>query len=154
MNDPNSSWFIGFDWFLHASAAFLSYFENFLKFKMVDLISWGDPTLHNDSVISSLLLYFSFKKLNDANSSSFIRFDWTLRDSALLFSYIENLFKFKSGGPNLLGGTNSGEWVNKLVPPSKSWTTQIFRHSLDLIEFYKIQQYFSHILKIPSNSRG
>ena len=64
------------------------------------------------------LLFFSFKKLNDANSSSFIRFDWILHDSAVLFSYFENFLKFKRGGPSFLGETNSAERLNYLILPS------------------------------------
>ena len=76
LNDLNSSSFIRFDWILHESAELLSYFQNFLKFKRRDLISWREPTLLNRWIIWFPLLYFSFKKLNDLSSSSFVRFDW------------------------------------------------------------------------------
>ena len=117
LNDANSSSFIRFDWILHDSAVLFSYFENFLKFKRGDLISWGKPILQNGWIIWSSLLYFSFKKLNYPNSSSFIRFDWILHDSAVLFWYLENFHKFKKGDLIYWGGINYADWLNYLVPP-------------------------------------
>ena len=82
-----------------------------------DLISWGKPILQNGWTIWSSLLYFSFKKLNYPNSSSFIRFDWILHDSAVLFWYFENFHKFKKGDLIYWGGINYAEWLNYLVLP-------------------------------------
>ena len=62
------------------------------------------------------LLYFNFKNLRDPNSSSSSTFQCILHDSEVLFSFFSNFLKLKTGGPNFLGGTNSAEWLNYLVP--------------------------------------
>ena len=79
---------------------FTSTFLNRLKFpqnKEGDLISWGEPILQNSGITWSPLLYFNFRNLEDANSSSFIRFQWVLRDSAVLSSVFWNFLQLKRG---------------------------------------------------------
>ena len=139
------------------------YFSHILKISSnlrgVDLICWGEPILENVWIIGSHLLYFCFQKLNDPNFSSFIRFDWILHDSALLFSSFENSLKFKRGNLICWGGEPILQkgwiiWSSCCILVIKSWTTQILGNWLDLIGFYVIQHYFSHIVKISSNSKG
>ena len=116
--DPNSLSFIRFQWVLHDSAVLFSVFWNFLKLKRRDIISWGEPILQNGWIIWSPLLYFNFRSLKDPNSLSFVRFQWILHDSAVLFSGFWKFIKVRRGGPNFFGGTNSAERLNYLVPPS------------------------------------
>ena len=153
----NSSSFIRLDWILRDSAVLFSDFEDLLKFKRGDLISRGQPIQQNGWIIWSPLLCFSFRKLNDPNSLSFIRLDWSLHAWAVFFLYFADFLKFKKG--NLISWGNQFFRMPELFGPPfctsvlKSWTTQILLHSLDYIGFYMIQQYFCHILKIFSNSR-
>ena len=86
LNDLSSSLFIRFDWILHDSAVLFSYFKNLLKFRRRDRISWGNQFCRTAELFGSPF-YFSLKKLNDLNSLSFIRFDWILHESPVLFLY-------------------------------------------------------------------
>ena len=103
LRDPNSLSSSRFQCILHDSAVLFSVFSNFLKLKMGELISWGEPILQNGSIIWSPLLYFNFKNLRDPNSSSSGRFQWILHDSAVLFSVFSNFLKLKAGGRIFLG---------------------------------------------------
>ena len=80
-------------WF---SSTFLSFWK-FTQFKMGDLISSGESVLQNGWITWSLLLYFNIKHLKDPNSSSFIRFQCILHDSAVLFSAFWKFIKLKRG---------------------------------------------------------
>ena len=62
---------------------FLS-FLRFLQIKEADLIFLGEPILQKGQFIWLLLLYFNFKTLRGPNCSSFIRFQYTIHDSASL----------------------------------------------------------------------
>ena len=95
MDDLISSSFIRVLFVLHGSRVLFSDLSNFNKSNRGDLISWGNSVLQNGWIIWSPLLYFGFKDLNDLSSLSFIRFDWILHDSAVLFSYFKNLLKFR-----------------------------------------------------------
>ena len=53
--------------------------------------------VQNGSIIWFPLLYFNFRSLKDPNSSSFIRFQSILHDSAVLFSASWNFLKLKRG---------------------------------------------------------
>ena len=97
LRDPNSSSSSRFQCILHDSAVLFSVFSNFLKLKMAELISWGEPILQNGWIIWSPLLYFNFKNLRDPNSSSSSRFQCILHDSAVLFSVFSNFLKLKRG---------------------------------------------------------
>ena len=81
---------------------------------MRELISWGEPILQNRWIIWSHLVYFNFKNLSHPNSLSSSRFQCALHDSAVLFSVFSNFLK--DGRANFLGGTNSAERLNYLVP--------------------------------------
>ena len=87
LQDPTSLSFIGFQYMLHDSTALLSVFENSFKLGRNDLISWGEEILQNDWVIWHPILYFNIKYLRDRNSSSFIRFQCILHESAVLLSF-------------------------------------------------------------------
>ena len=108
LKDPNSLSIIRFQWFLrnslsfftfqcvlHDSVVLFSVIWDFLKLKRGDLISWGEPILQNSWIIWSPLLCFNFRNFKHTNSSSFIRFQWVLRDSAVLFSLFWNYPKLK-----------------------------------------------------------
>ena len=95
LKDPNSLSFITFQYTLHDLAVHFSVFQNFLKLKRVDLIFRGKTILHNSWATCSCILYFNFKNLKQPNSLSFFRFQWTLHDSAILFSVFWNFFKLK-----------------------------------------------------------
>ena len=82
LKHPNSSSFIRFQCVLHDWALVFSVFWNFVELKRGDLISLGEPILQNGWIIWSPLLYFNFRNLKDPNSSSFIRFQCVLHDSA------------------------------------------------------------------------
>ena len=95
--DPNSSSFIRFQCVLYESEEFLSVFWNFYKLKRGDQISGGERILQKVWIIWSPLLYFNFKSFMDPNFSSFIRFQWVLYDSGVLFSESWNFYKLKRG---------------------------------------------------------
>ena len=103
LKDPNSLSFIRFQCILYDSAVPFSAFWKFIKLKRGDLISWGEPILQNGWIIWSPLLHFNFRSLKDPISSSFIRFQCILHDSAVLFSGFWNFFKLKSGDLIFLG---------------------------------------------------
>ena len=92
MNYRNSLSFIRFQGIIHDSAVFLSVFWNIHKLKRADLISWREPILQNSWIIWSPFLYFNFINLMDPNTSSFIKFQCILHDSAFW-----NFFKLKRG---------------------------------------------------------
>ena len=96
LKEPNSSSFIRFQFILNDSAVLFSTFWNFVKIKRVVLISSGDPFLQNDWIIWSALLCFNFRNLKDPSSSSFIRFQCILHDSAVLFSSFWSFAKLKN----------------------------------------------------------
>ena len=89
-----SSWFRGT--FLRVSK-FLQIKEWIPKF-------WGEPILQNLWIFWSLLLYFNFKSLMEAKSSSLIRFQCILHDSGVPFSESWNFYKLKRG--DIISGGN------------------------------------------------
>ena len=97
LEEPTSLSLIRFQSILHDSAVVFSAFWNFFILKRGDLIFWRESILQNSWIIWSTLLYFNFRNLKDPNSLSFIRFQWFLHDSALLFSVIWNFLKSKRG---------------------------------------------------------
>ena len=118
LKDPNFSSFIRFQCVLHDAVLLFPGFWNFLKLESGYLISCSEPILENSWIIWSPLLFFNFRSLKDPNSLSFIRFQCSLHDLAVLFPGFWNFLKLKRGGPNLLGGSNSPEHPNYLVPAS------------------------------------
>ena len=95
--DPNSSSFITFQSILHDSAVLFSAFWKLIKLKSRGLISWGEAILQNGWIIWSPLLYFNFRSLKNTNSLSFIRFQFILHDSAVLFSAFWKFIKLMRG---------------------------------------------------------
>ena len=88
---------ITFNAFCMIQQHFSKFFKTFVKLKMVDLISWGNPVLQNVWIIWSPFLHFHFRNLEDQNFLSFIRFQWILHNSAVLFSVFQNFFKLNRG---------------------------------------------------------
>ena len=85
------------------SQRFRSIFVGALKFLQIKERRsnfWGEPILQKALIIWSPLLYFNFKSFLDPNSSSFIRFQWILHDSGVLFSVYSNFYKLKRWGSN------------------------------------------------------
>ena len=99
IDGPNNNW-LDSTWL---SRTFLI-FSRFLEIQKGDLISCGEGILENRWIICFPSLYFNLKNLSDITSLSFIRFDWILPDSAVLFSYFENFLQFKMG--DLISGGN------------------------------------------------
>ena len=83
--DPNSSSFIRFQCILHNSRASFSESWNICNLKRGGPNFWGEPILQKVWIIWSPLLYLNFKSFVDRNSSWFIRFQFTLHDSGVLF---------------------------------------------------------------------
>ena len=97
LKDPNSLPFIIFKCLLDCSAAPFSAFWKLIKLKTGDVSSSGEAILQNSWITSSPLLYFNFRSLKNPNCLSFIRFQWILHDSAVLFSAFWKLVKLKRG---------------------------------------------------------
>ena len=96
-NDPNSLSFIRFQCVLQDSDVLFKDFWNFEKLNRRDVISWGEPILLHCWIIWSPLLYFNIKSFKDPTSSSFLRFQCSMHDSGVLFSYFYNFRKLKRG---------------------------------------------------------
>ena len=157
LKDPNSLSFIRFQWFLHDSALLFSVIWNFLKSKRGDLISRAEPSLQNDWIIWSPLLYFNYRNWRDPNSLSLIRFQCMLHDSAVLFSGLWNFLKLKredlvSWGKSILQNS-SIIWYPFCISILEIWRTQVRRYSLDFSPFYMIHHYFYQLFEISSNQR-
>ena len=138
-------------WF---SSAFLR-FVKFCQIKEGDLISSGDPILQNGWIIWSPILCFNFRNLKEPNSSSFIRFQFILNDSAVLFSTFWNFVKIKRV-VLFLRGIHFCRTIELFGPHFcvsilEIWRTQVLRHSLDFNVFYMIQQCFSQVFEISPN---
>ena len=95
--DPNSSSFIRFQNILHDSGVLFSGSWNFYELKKGDLISGGNQFYRRSELFHPFLLYFNFKSFLDPNSSSFIKFQFILRNSGALFSESSNFSKLKMG---------------------------------------------------------
>ena len=68
--------------------------------------------MQNVCIIWSPLLYFNFKSFLNPNSLSFIRFQWFLHNSGVLFSESWNFLKSKRG--DLISGGNQLWWMSKI----------------------------------------
>ena len=143
------------------SAWLRSTFLRVLKFLQIK--EWGpnfcrEPILQKVWIIWPPLLYFNFKSLKYRISSSFIRFECILHDSAVFFWESSNFYKLK-GGNLISGGSHFCRKSELFGPPFcisilKILWTQIFRHSLDFNAFFMIQDYFSQSFAISTNWRG
>ena len=116
----------------------------FLQIKEGGATFWGEPILQKVWIIWSPLLYFNFKSFTDPNSSSFIRFQCILHDSAVLFSESWNFFKLNRWDLIFMGN----QFCRKselFGPPFSIWIlkvlwTQILPHLLDFNAFSMIQE--------------
>ena len=102
--DPNSLLFIRFQCILHDLGALFSESWNVYKLKRGGPNFWVEPILRKVWIIWSPFPYFNFKSFMDPNSSSFIRFQYILLDSGVLFSESWNVYKLKRG--DLIPGDN------------------------------------------------
>ena len=103
------------------SSWFTTTFLNFLKFLQIKergpnfLVGTNSPELLNYLVHPSAFQFWKFQVLR------FFVIHCTSRGSNRVTRTFPNLLKFpqiKKRGPNFLGGTNSAQWLNYLVPPS------------------------------------
>ena len=140
------------------SAWFRSTFLRVLKFLQIKEGGpnfWGEPILQKVWIIWCPLLYFNFKSFTGPNFSSFIRFQWMLYDSGVLFSESWNFYKLKR--VDLIYGGNQFYIKSELFGPPfcisilKVLWIQFLRHSLDFNAFCMIHEYFSLSLLIFTN---
>ena len=135
-------------------STFLRVFK-FLQIKEEGSNFWGKPILQKVWIICSPHLYFNFKSFIDQNFLSFIRFQWILHDSGVLFPDSSNFYKLKRGGPNFVGCLNY--FFFKLFGPPfcfsilKYERNEILRHSLDFNAFFMIQETLSQTFEIFTN---
>ena len=140
--DPNFLSFIKFQCIFYNSVVLFSESWNFYKLKKGDLIS-GGIQFCSKLIICSPFLKLNFKSFVDQNSSSFIRFQYILHDSWLLFSESWNFCKLKRG--DLISWGNQFSRNSEFLGPPfcisilKVLWTQIFWHSLDFNAFSIIQ---------------
>ena len=114
----------------------------FLEIKEGGPNFWSEPILQKVWIISFPLMYLNFKSFRATNFSSFIRFQWNLHDSRVLFSESWNFYKLESG--DLISAWNQFRRMGELFGPSfcisilKVLGTQIHCHSLDFNTFCMI----------------
>ena len=127
----------------------------FLQIKEGEPNFWGEPILQKVWIIWCPLLYLNFKSFTGPNFSSFIRFQWMLYDSRVLFSESWNFYKLKRR--DLISWGNQFCRMSELsgapfcISILKVLWTQILCHSLDFNAFCMIQEYFSLSLLIFTN---
>ena len=146
--DQNFSSFIRFQSILHDSGVLFSDFSNFHKLKGRVQISWGEQILRNGWIICSPVLYFSFDKLNELSSLSFI---WIWFNSTWLSRTFSHIFKISWNWRRrtwFVGGKQFCRRAELFGPPFyisilKVLRTQILCHSLGFNAFCMIQKYFS-----------
>ena len=76
--------------------------------QLLPLKEW-EPILQILWIISSHILYFSFKSCRQESSSSFIRFQCILFDSGVLFSDFSNFYKLRREDLICCGGEDA--WI-------------------------------------------
>ena len=115
----------------------------------------GEPIFHKVWIIWSPLPYFNFKSLMDTIYSFFIRFQYILHDSGILFAESWNFSKLKRG--DLISGGNQFCKKSELFGPPfcisilKALWTQIHYHLSHFNAFCMIQEYLSQRLEISTN---
>ena len=118
LKDPNFSSFFRFQFVLHDAVVLFSGFSNFLKLKMGDLISWGGNQFCKAAELfgppSSISILEIWRTQNFPHSLDLNASLWV----SSTFVRFSKIHQIKEGGPNFLGGTNSAERLNYLVPPS------------------------------------
>ena len=95
--DPNSSPFTSFQCIFYNSRSTSLRVVKFVQIKEGGVKFWGEPILQNVWIIYFPLPYFNLKSSMDANSSSFIRFQFILHESARLLSESWNFYKLRRG---------------------------------------------------------
>ena len=112
-------------------------FSNFYKLRREDLIS---RTNFAESLTYLVpLVYFKFKSFADLEVLSFVRFQYILHDSGVLFSESSNFYKLKRG--DLISGGNQfwrkSEWFGTpfLISILKVLRTKILCQSLHFNAF-------------------
>ena len=95
--DPNFSSFIIFQCILLDSGVLFSEFSNFYKLPRGDLISGRNQFWRKSELFGPPILYSNFKSFKYGISSSFIRFQCILHDSAVVFSESWNFYKLNRG---------------------------------------------------------
>ena len=114
--EPNSLSFIRPQCILHDSGVLFSESWNF--YKLNDGINfWGEPIFQKVSIIWYPLLYFYFQSFVDRNYFSFIRCQYIVHVSGVLFAESWNVYKLK-WVDLISGSTKVAESLNYLVPPS------------------------------------
>ena len=117
----------------------------------------GEPISQNVWIIWSALVYFNLKNSMDSNSSSFIRFESFLHQSAVLLS--ESWDFYKLNRRDLISGRNQFCRMSELFRPPfcililKVLWSQILRQSLQFNVFCMTQEHFSDSLEIFTNER-
>ena len=101
---PNSSSFIRFQCTMHDWGVLFSESSSFYKLKRRGSNSWGEPILQKVWFSCSPLVYFNCKSFMDTISSFFIRFQFILHDSGVLFSKSWSFYNIMRG--NLIPGGN------------------------------------------------
>ena len=138
-----------------------SHFSKIFSNSSGDLNSWGwggKPILQQNSFMIwswGPLLSFNFNNMQYEGWTQILCHSLHFNAFCMIQHSFPEIFKISSnskGEPNFFRGTNSAEQLNYL-PPSL-WRTQILHHSLDFNAFHMTKQFFSHIFKIFSNSRG
>ena len=148
LGGTNSSSFIRFQSILHDSGVLFSDFSNFHKLKGRVQISWGEQILRNGWIICSPVLYFSFDKLNELSSLSFI---WIWFNSTWLSRTFSHIFKISWNWRRRTWFVGEKQFCRRAElfgPPFyisilKALRTQILCHSLGFNAFCMIQKYFS-----------
>ena len=130
-------------------------FWKFYRLKRYDVISGGNQFRKKSELFVPTLLYFTFKRFKDPNSSPFIRLQCILLDSGVVSSGFWNFYKLKWG--DKISGRNEF-WRNSelfgllfCISNLKVLWTQSLCHSLDINALYMIQQYTSKTFEICTN---
>ena len=139
--------------FVWLSSTFLRVLK-FLQIKEGGPNFCREPILHKIWIIWSPLPYLNFKSFLDANSSSFIIFQWNLHDSGGLFSESSKFYKSKRGDLTFRGNQFWSVWIISspfCISILKVLWTQIHCPWLDLKAFWMIEEYFSQSLEISTS---
>ena len=113
--EPNYSPSITFQCSLHDSGVLISQSWNFYKLNMGDLTFWGNQFCRMSKLFRPPFLYFNLKSSMDPNSSSFIRFQWIMHDSGVLFWEPWYFYKLKTA--DLISGGNQFCRMSELLGP-------------------------------------
>ena len=128
-------------------------FLNFYKLRREDLIS---RTNFAESLTYLVpLVYFKFKSFADLEVLSFVRFQYILHDSGVLFSESSKFFKLKKG--HLISGGKQiwkySEWfgIPFLISILQVLRTKMLFHSLHFNAFGLIRENLSQTFEISAS---